>query len=141
MQKFKNIEVNNMQRTGTEAIRTHLQPSKLKREITNITNSQNTKRIYSQPSEQLFPKMWPLSDRNDTKSKTKIVIYLVTLLILTHFVGLFYFCICIFKRDFFIFYLFIIFIRMPGDVRMNLEPCDIGIRSYFIDRKLVDHVK
>ena len=31
-----------MQRSGTEAIRTQLQPSKPKREITNITNSQNT---------------------------------------------------------------------------------------------------
>ena len=29
-----------MQRSGTEAIRTQLQPSKPKREITNITNSQ-----------------------------------------------------------------------------------------------------
>ena len=33
-----------MQRPGTEAIRTQIQPSKLKREITKITNSQNTKR-------------------------------------------------------------------------------------------------
>ena len=33
-----------MQRSGTEAIRTQLQPSKTKREITNITNSQNAKR-------------------------------------------------------------------------------------------------
>ena len=32
-----------MQRSGTEAIRTKLQPSKPKREIINITNSQNTK--------------------------------------------------------------------------------------------------
>ena len=45
-----------MQRSGTEAIRTQIQPSKPKREITNITNSQNTKRTYGQPSEQLFPK-------------------------------------------------------------------------------------
>ena len=37
-----------MQRSGTEAIRTQLQSSKPKREITNITNSQNTKRIYGQ---------------------------------------------------------------------------------------------
>ena len=35
-----------MQRLGTEAIRTQLQPSKPKREITIITNSQNTKRTY-----------------------------------------------------------------------------------------------
>ena len=45
-----------MQRSGTEAIRTQIQPSKPKREITKITNSQNTKRTYGQPSEQLFPK-------------------------------------------------------------------------------------
>ena len=56
-----------MQRSGTEAIRTKLQPSKPNREITNITNSQNTKRTYGQPSEQLFSKRWPLSNRNRTK--------------------------------------------------------------------------
>ena len=39
-------------------------PQNQKREITNITNSQNTKRTYCQPSEQLFPKRWPLSNRN-----------------------------------------------------------------------------
>ena len=44
-----------MQRSGTEAIRTQIQTSKPKREITNITNSQNTKRTYGQTSEQLFP--------------------------------------------------------------------------------------
>ena len=54
-----------MQRSGTEAIRTQLQPSKSKREITNITSSQNTKRTYGQPSEQLL--RWPLSNRNRTK--------------------------------------------------------------------------
>ena len=36
-----------------------------KREITNIKNSQNTKRTYGQPSEQLFPKRWPLSNQNN----------------------------------------------------------------------------
>ena len=41
---------------GTEAIRTQIQPLKPKREITKITNSQNTKRTYGQPSEQLFSK-------------------------------------------------------------------------------------
>ena len=41
---------------GTEAIRTQIQPSKPKREITKITDSQNTKRTYGQPSEQLFKK-------------------------------------------------------------------------------------
>ena len=35
-----------MQRSGTEAIRTQIQSSKLKREITKITNSQNIKRTY-----------------------------------------------------------------------------------------------
>ena len=39
-----NLKVKFMQRSGTEAIRTIIQPSKLKREITYITNSQNTKR-------------------------------------------------------------------------------------------------
>ena len=33
-----------MQKPGTEAIRTQIQPSKPKREITKITNIQNTKR-------------------------------------------------------------------------------------------------
>ena len=35
-----------MQRPGTEAIRTQIQPSKPKREITKITKNQNTKRTY-----------------------------------------------------------------------------------------------
>ena len=56
-----------MQRPGTEAIRTQIKPPKPKREITKITNSQNTKRTYSQPSEQLFPKRWPLSNLYRTK--------------------------------------------------------------------------
>ena len=43
-----------MQISGTEAIRTQIWPSKPKWEITNITNSQNTKRTYGQPSEQVF---------------------------------------------------------------------------------------
>ena len=57
-----------MQRSGTETIRTQIQPSKPKREITYIANSQNTKRTYGQPSEQLFPKGWSLSNRNRTKN-------------------------------------------------------------------------
>ena len=57
-----------MRGSGTKAIRTQIQPSKPKREITNITNSQNTKRTYGQPSEQLIPKRWPLSNRNRTKN-------------------------------------------------------------------------
>ena len=51
------LKVKSMQRPGTEAIRTHIKPSKPKRVITKITNSQNTKRTYGLPSEQLFPKM------------------------------------------------------------------------------------
>ena len=57
-----------MQRSGTEAISTQLQPSKPKREITIITNSQITKRTQGLPNEQLFPKGWPLSNRNRTKT-------------------------------------------------------------------------
>ena len=57
-----------MQRSGTETIRTEIQPSKPKREITKITNSQNTKITYGQPSEQLFPKRWLLSNQNRAKS-------------------------------------------------------------------------
>ena len=60
-----------MQRSGTEAIRTQIQPSKPKREITKITNSQNTKRIYGQPSEQLFSKRWQLSNPNRTKTSSQ----------------------------------------------------------------------
>ena len=60
-----------MQRSGTEAIRTQLQSPKPKREITDITNSQNAKRRYGQPSEQLFPNSWPHSNPNRTKNDTK----------------------------------------------------------------------
>ena len=59
-----------MHRSGPEANRTQLKPSIPKREITNITNSQYTKRTYGQQSEQLFPKRWPLSNRNRTKNNT-----------------------------------------------------------------------
>ena len=57
-----------MQRSGTEAIRTQIQPSKPKCGITYITHSQKTKRTYGRPSKQLFPKRWPLSNRNRTKN-------------------------------------------------------------------------
>ena len=57
--KFSKVE--RMQRPGTGAIRTQTQPAKPKREITKITNSQNTKRTYGQPNEQLFLKRWPPS--------------------------------------------------------------------------------
>ena len=60
-----------MQRSGTEAIRTQPQPSKPKREITNIINSQNTKRTYGQSSEQLFTKWWPLIS-NRIQAKTNM---------------------------------------------------------------------
>ena len=56
------------QRSGTEAIRTRIRPSKLKRGITKLINSQNTKRAYGQPNEQLFPKRWPLSNPNRAKN-------------------------------------------------------------------------
>ena len=36
------------EKSGTEAIRTQTQPAKPKREITNITNSQNTKKTHGQ---------------------------------------------------------------------------------------------
>ena len=61
-------KVKSMQRSGTEAIRTQLQISKPKLEITNITNSQKTKITYGQPSEQIFPKVWPLNNRNRSKT-------------------------------------------------------------------------
>ena len=54
-------------RSGTDAIRNRIQPSRTKRDITNITNSHDTKRTYGQPSKQLFPKRWPLSNQNRTK--------------------------------------------------------------------------
>ena len=57
-----------MQRPGTEAITTQIQLSKPKREITKITNSQNSKRTYRQPGEQLFTKRLPLSNSNRTKN-------------------------------------------------------------------------
>ena len=60
-------KVKSMHRSGTEAIRAQTQPSKPKRKITKITNSQNTNRTYGQPSEKLFSKRWPLSNPNRTK--------------------------------------------------------------------------
>ena len=62
------IKVKRMRKSGTEAIRTQIKPSKPKREITKITHSQNTKRTYGHPSEQLFPKRLPLSNPNRTKN-------------------------------------------------------------------------
>ena len=57
-----------MQLKGTKAIRTKIPPSKPKREITKITNSQNTKGPLGQPSWQLFPRRWLLNDPNQTKN-------------------------------------------------------------------------
>ena len=54
-----------MQRSRTEAIRTHIHPSNLKREITKIIISQNRERSFGQ--RQLFSKRWPLSNQNRTK--------------------------------------------------------------------------
>ena len=54
-------------RPGTEAVRTKIQPSKPKQEITKITNSQNTKRTYGKPIEHLFPRSWPLNNPDRTK--------------------------------------------------------------------------
>ena len=56
-----------MPRSGTEAIRNQIQPSKPKREITKFTNSKNKQRTYGQPSGQLFPKRWSISNPNRTK--------------------------------------------------------------------------
>ena len=51
------FKIKSMRRSGSEAIRTQLKLLKPKREITYITNSQNTKTI-GQQSEQLFPNRW-----------------------------------------------------------------------------------
>ena len=56
-----------MHMSGTEAIRTQIQPLKPKREIIYITYSQNTMRKYGQSSEQFFSKRWPLSIRTELK--------------------------------------------------------------------------
>ena len=56
-----------MQRPGSEAIRTQIQPCKPKREISKITNSKNTNRTYGQPSMQLFPERWPLCNPDRSK--------------------------------------------------------------------------
>ena len=63
----EHMVVKRIQRPGTEAIRTQIQPSKPKREITKNANSQITKRTYGQPSEQLYCKRWPLSNPNRIK--------------------------------------------------------------------------
>ena len=60
-------KVKSMQRLEAEAIRSQIQPSKQKRKITRITNSQNKKRTDGQTSEQLFPRTWQLRNPNRTK--------------------------------------------------------------------------
>ena len=57
-----------LQYLPTETIRPQMQPSKHKWEITKIANSQNTKRTFGQPNEQLFSQRWPLSNSNGTKN-------------------------------------------------------------------------
>ena len=73
---FKNTTINQLKaislksktyaKPNTEEIRTQIQPSEQKREMTKITNSQNTKRTYGQSGKQLLPKRWPLSNLNRT---------------------------------------------------------------------------
>ena len=50
------IRVKSMQRSGTEAIRTQIQPFKPKREINNITYSQNTREHMVNRVSSCFPK-------------------------------------------------------------------------------------
>ena len=58
------VDVKCMQISGTGAIRTQIQPSKQKREITKITKNQTTVNRVSS----YFPKRWPLSNPNRTKN-------------------------------------------------------------------------
>ena len=68
------LKVKSMQRPGTEAIGTLIQPSKPKQEITEIIHSQNTKRTYGQLSEQLFPKnVFPKSGHSATQTELKFI--------------------------------------------------------------------
>ena len=64
---FLNLYTKSPGRPGT-AFRTQIKPSKPKREIAKITNSQNTKRTYAHPIE-LFHKWRPLSNQSRTKTK------------------------------------------------------------------------
>ena len=64
-------KIKNMQISGNETIRTQLQPSNATREITKITNSQNKKRTYGQPSEQYFPK----GGHSATQTELKTQVY------------------------------------------------------------------
>ena len=63
--RYNNVtlfKVKRMQRSGAEAIRIQIKPSRSKRGKSNIANSQNTKRTYGLPSEQLFSKRRPFPD-------------------------------------------------------------------------------
>ena len=59
----------NMQRSGTEAIRTQIQPSKPKREITKITNSQKKKEHMVNRLSSYFPK----DGHSATQTELKII--------------------------------------------------------------------
>ena len=64
------VKVKSMQSPGTEAMRTEIQPSKPKWEITKITNSQNTKRKYIWSTEGVAISQKVASHRNsDTKNR------------------------------------------------------------------------
>ena len=63
-----------MQRSRTDAIRAQLQHSKPKREITNITNSQNTKRTYMvNRVSSFFPKGGHSATETELKIKQTLV--------------------------------------------------------------------
>ena len=56
-----------MQRSGSEVIRTQIHPSKPKREITNITYSQNTKEHMVNRVSSYFPKGGHLATETELK--------------------------------------------------------------------------
>ena len=71
-----------MQRSGTKAIRTQIQPSKPKQKITKITNSQNTKRTYGKSNENLSQRehmvnqvssCFPKGGHSATQTELKII--------------------------------------------------------------------
>ena len=65
MYRQRTIKVKSMQRSGTEAIRTQIKPSKPKREVSKITNSQNTKNMVNRVSS-YFPNVGnPKPNKND----------------------------------------------------------------------------
>ena len=66
---WNRVKVMRKQWTWTGAIRRRIPLSKPKWDINKITNRQNTTRTNGQPSRQLFPKRWSLSNPNRTKSR------------------------------------------------------------------------